>query len=74
MYVYQLGTFFVNGEWANGYVGVCSPFVAKSRPTGAERVARSQLDRYVLFLSQSVIIKWEIRCIYKRVITLLNEV
>ena len=50
--------------------------VAKSGPTGAaaEHVARSQLDRYVLFLIQSVIIKCEIQCIYKRVITLLKDV
>ena len=53
---------------------VCSPFVAKSEPTGAEHVAQSQLDRYVLFFIQSVIIKCEIQCIYKRVITLLNGV
>ena len=53
---------------------VCSPLVAKSGPTGAEHVAWSQLDRYVLFLIQSVIIKFEIPCSYKRVITLLNNV
>ena len=41
---------------ANGFVAVCSPLVAKSGPTGAEHVARSQLDRYVLFFIQSVII------------------
>ena len=36
---------------ANVFVAVCSPFiVAKSGPTGAEHVARSQLDRYVIFL------------------------
>ena len=57
---------------ANGFVVVCSPLVAKSGPTGAEHVARSQLDRYVLFLIQSVIINCEIQCSYKRVITLLN--
>ena len=49
----QLGTFSVNGEWV---WAVCSPLVAKFGPTGAEHVARSQLDRYVLFLIQSVII------------------
>ena len=54
---------------ANGFVAVCSPLVAKSGPTGAEQVARSQLDRYVLFLIQSVIIKCEIQYSYKRVIT-----
>ena len=59
---------------ANGLVGVCSPLVAKSGPTGAEHVARSQLDRYVLFLIQSVIIKFEIQGSYKRVITLSNNV
>ena len=37
-------------------MAVCSPLVAKSGPTGAKHVARSQLDRYVLFLIQSVII------------------
>ena len=57
-----------------GFVAVCSPLVAKSGPTGAEHVARSQLDRYVLFLIQSVIIKCEIQCSYKRAITLLNNV
>ena len=55
-------------------MGICSPFVEKSEPTGAERVARSQLDSYVLFLIHSVIIKCDIQCIYKRVITLLNDV
>ena len=55
-------------------MAVCSPLVAKSGPTGAEHVARSQLDRYVLLLIQSIIIKWEIQCSYKRVITLLNNV
>ena len=55
-------------------MAVCSQLVAKSGPTGAEHVARSQLDRYVLFLIQSVIIKCEIQCSYKRVITLLNNV
>ena len=55
-------------------MAVRSPLVAKSGPTGAEHVARSQLDRYVLFLIQSVIIKCEIQCSYKRVITLLNYV
>ena len=54
-------------------MAVCSPLVAKSGPTGAEHEARSQLDRYVLFLIQSVIIKCEIQCSYKRVITLLNN-
>ena len=67
-HIEQLGTFFVNGEC------VCSPFVAKFGPTGAERVARSQLDRYVLSFIQSVIIKSEIQCIHIRVITLLNDV
>ena len=38
-------------------MAVCSPLVAKSEPNGAEHVARSQLDHYVLFLIQSVIIK-----------------
>ena len=52
----------------------CSPLVAKAGPTGAEQVARSQLDRYVLFSIQSVIIKCEIQCSYKRVITLLSNV
>ena len=59
---------------ANGFVAVCSPLVAISGPTGAEHVARSQLDRFVLFLIQSVIIKCEIQCSYKCVITLLNNV
>ena len=59
---------------ANGFVAVCSPLVAKSGPTGAENVARSQLDRYVLFSIQSVIVKCEIQCRYKRVIALLNNV
>ena len=54
---------------ANGFEAVCSPLVAKSGPTGAEHVARSQLDRYVLFL-----IKCEIECSYQRVITLLSNV
>ena len=54
---HQLGTFVVNGE------KVCSPFVTKSGPTRAEHGARSQLDRYVLFLVQSLIIKCEIQCI-----------
>ena len=53
----QLGTFVVNGEW------ICSPFVTKSGPTGAEHGARSQLDRYVLFVIKSLIIKCEIQCI-----------
>ena len=44
---------------------------AKSGHTGAEHVARSQLDYYVLFLIHSVIIQCEIRCNFKRVITLL---
>ena len=69
--IYQLGTFSVNGEWVCG--GLFA-LVAKSGPTGAEHVARSQLDRYVLFLTQSVIIKCEIQCSYKRIITLLNNV
>ena len=43
-----------------------------SGPTGAEHVARSHRDRYVLFLIQSVIIKCEIQCIC--IITLLNNV
>ena len=53
--MHQLGTFVVNGEW------VCSPFVTKSGPTGAKYEARSQLqlDRYVLFLIQSLIINAE---------------
>ena len=55
-------------------MAVCSPLVTKSGPTGAEHVAQSQLDRYVLFLIQSVIIKCEIQCGYTRVITLLNNV
>ena len=55
-------------------MAVCSPLVAKSGLTGAEHVARSQLDRYVIFLIQSVIIKCEIQCSYKRVITLLSNV
>ena len=55
-------------------MAVCSPLVVKSGPTGAEHVARSQLDRYVLFLIQAVIIKCETQCSYKRVITLLNNV
>ena len=59
---------------ANGFLAVCSPLVVKSGPTGAEHVARSQLDRYVLFLIQSFIIKCEIQCSNKRVITLLNNV
>ena len=67
----QLGTFSVNGEWVCGGLFAVS---AKSEPTGAEHVVRSQLDRYVLFLIQSVIIKCEIQCSYKRVITLLNNV
>ena len=57
-----------------GFVVVCSSLVAKSGPTVAEHVARNPLDRYVLFLIQSVIIKCEIQCSYKRVITLLNNV
>ena len=69
--LYQLGTFSVT---ANGFVVVCSPLVAKSGPSEAEHAARSQLDRYVLFLIQSVIIKCEIQYSYKRVITLLNNV
>ena len=67
--IHQLGKFSVNGEWLCGGLFAVS---AKSGPTGAEHVARSQLDRYVLFLIQSVIIKCEIQCSYKRVITLLN--
>ena len=47
--------------------------MANSGPTGTEHVARSQLDRYALFLIQSVIIKCEIQCSYQRVITLLNN-
>ena len=43
-------------------------------PNGAEHVARDQCDRYVLFLIQSVIIKCEIQCRSKRLITLLNNV
>ena len=61
-------------QTANGFVAVCSPLVAKSGPTGAEHVARSQFHCYVLFLNQSVIIKCEIQCRYKHVITLLNNV
>ena len=49
-----------SSKTAHGFVGICSPFVAKSGPTGAEHGARSQLDRYVLFLIQSVIIKREV--------------
>ena len=41
---------------ANRFLAVCSLLVAKSGLTGADHVARSQLDRYVLFLIQSVII------------------
>ena len=63
----QLSMFSVNGEC----VGL---LVAKSGPIGAtEHVARSQLDHYVLFLIQSVSIRCEIQCNYKRVITLLNN-
>ena len=57
-----------------GLLAVCSLLVAKSGPTGAEHVARSQHDRYVLLLIQSVIIKCEIQYSYKRVITLLNNI
>ena len=42
---------------ANGFVAICSSLVAKSGPTGAEHVARSQLDSNVLLLIQLVIIK-----------------
>ena len=54
-----------SSKTANGFVWVCSPFMAKSGPTGAEHGARSQLDRYVLFLIQSVIIKCEIQRHYE---------
>ena len=53
---------------------VCSPSVAKSGHSGAEHVAWSQLDRYVLFVILSVIIKCEIQCISKRVITYSNTI
>ena len=68
----QLGTFSVNCEWV---VAVCSPLVAKSGPTGAEHVARSQLDRYMLiFLIQSLSLHApRIQCSYKRVITLFRN-
>ena len=59
---------------ANGCVVGCSPLMAKSGPNGAEHVARDQCDRYVLLLIQSVIIKCEIQCRSKRMITLLNNV
>ena len=68
---HQLGTFSVNGEWVCGGLFAVNGEIG---PTGAEHVARSQLNRYVLFLIQSVIIKCEIQCSYKRVITLLNNV
>ena len=68
---YQLGTFSVNGEWVCGGLFAVSGEIRTHR---AEHVARSQLDRYMLFLIQSVIIKCEIQCSYKRVITLLNNV
>ena len=66
----QLGTFSINGEWVCGGLFAVS---GESEPTGAEHVARSELDRYVLFLIQSVIIKCEIQWSYKRVVTLLNN-
>ena len=53
---------------------VCSSLMAKSGPNGAEHVARSQCDRYVLFLTQSIIIKCDIQCRCKRLIMLLNNV
>ena len=50
----QLGTFVLKGEW------ICSPFVTKSGPTGAERRALSQLDRYLLFSGISLNAKFSV--------------
>ena len=69
---YQLGTFSVNGECVCGGLFAVSGEIRTHR--SRTRIARSQLHRYVLFLIQSVIIKCEIQCSYKRVITLLNNV
>ena len=47
----QLGTFSVNCEWACGGLFAVSGEIRTHR---AGHVARSQLDRYVLFLIQSL--------------------
>ena len=45
----------------NEFTRVCSLFMENAGPNEAELGARSQLDRYVLFSIQSVIIKCEIQ-------------
>ena len=65
---WQLGTFVVNGEW------VCSPFVTKSGPNGAEHVGAESARPLHVILDSVVIIKCEIQFSYKRVITLLKLV
>ena len=55
-------------------MAVCSPLVAKSGPTGAEYVSAESARPLRVILDSVLIIKCEIQCSYKRVITLLKIV
>ena len=61
------GHLFMINSWGfssikeNEFTRVCSLFMENAGPNEAELGARSQLDRYVLFSIQSVIIKCEIQ-------------